>query len=62
MLRQNLPEDGRHEAVDEEIQRWIGHQEQLGNVTAQKDPQWQIEAAVVQVLLVLFDGENLDRS
>ncbi len=58
-LVEDLPEDGGHEAVDEEVDGWVDDHAQLGDVTHQKNPKWQTVAVVSQGFFEVLNCENL---
>lgn len=60
VLAEHFPEDLGHEAVDEEVDGAVDDHEQLGDGAEQVDPEGQVHAAVVHVLLVLLDCEDLE--
>jgi hypothetical protein len=56
---QDVPEDGGHEAVDEEVDGRVDHHAQLRQVAHQQHPQRQAVAVMAQGLFVVLDCENL---
>ena len=57
---ETFPEDVRHEAVDEEVGRWVDHHCELWEVAQQQDPKRQVVAVMAQSCLELLNGENLE--
>ena len=58
-LVEDVPKDGGHEAVDEEVDGRVDHHCQLRKVSHEQNPKRQAVAVVTQGFFVLLNCENL---
>ncbi len=58
-MKEDLPEELRHETVDEEVDGAVDDHEELRDRPGEEDPEGQGVAAVFHIALVVVNGKNL---